>query len=195
MNSKISRDAERETMKRKKIIEQLKKLKVMIDRGATDGERAAAQHIFDALCQANSITPDELCDVRSVRFFTCKTEYERRLLLQIVCAVLNVHSSDAGFSVWKEGRKRNSRGFELTEAEFVKVERLYRIYRKDFQKEVERTYRAFVQANNIFPAAQRQAEQERILTQEEYDDLCRVVSLSEMMRKSRVNAEIAGRTA
>lgn len=182
-------------MKRKKIIEQLKKLNVMIARGATDGERAAAQRVFDALCRANNITPDELCDVRSVRFFTCKGEYERRLLLQIVCAVLNVHSGDAGFSVWREGRKRNSRGFELTEAEYIKIERLYRIYRKDFQKEVERTFHAFVQANDIFPTAQRQAEQERILTQEEYGELCRVVLLSEVMKKSRVNAEIAGRTA
>lgn len=172
-------------MKRKKLIEQLKKLRTLAERGATEHERDAAQRMFDTICRTHNITPDELADVREVRFFEVKTDYDRKLLVQIVCAVLD--SRD--FDVWKQGQKRNKRGFALTEAEYVKIERLYRIYRADFQKQIDRAYRAFVEANRIYPATARSGNADE-LTQAEYDELLQVVMMSEIMTKSRVNAEL-----
>jgi len=172
-------------MKRKKLIEQLKKLRVLAERGATVHERDTAQRMFDTICRTHGITPDLLIDVREVRFFDVKTEYDRKLLVQIVCAVLD--SRD--FSIWRQGKKRNKRGFELTEAEFVKVDRLYRIYRADFQTQIDRAYRAFVEANDIYPATAKGGDSDK-LTQDEYDELLQIVRMSEVITKSRVNAEL-----
>ena len=47
-------------MKRKKLIEQLRKLRGLIERGATEHERDTAQRIYDTLCQKHGITADEL---------------------------------------------------------------------------------------------------------------------------------------
>lgn len=173
-------------MKRKKLIEQLKKLRGLIERGATEHERDTAQRIFDTLCQTHSITADELFETREVRFFDVKTDYDRRLLLQIVAAVLDSTS----FSLWKQGRKRNKRGFELTTAEYVKIERLYRIYRQEIQKEFERTYKAFVECNHIYPDTARTSHADDDITPEEYDELKRVVMMADVMTKSRINSEL-----
>ena len=174
-------------MKRKKLIEQLKKLRNLAERGATEHERDAAQRMYDTICRTHDITPDELVDVREVRFFDVKTEHDRKLLVQIVCAVLDL----TDFSVWKQGRKRNKLGFELTEAEFVKIERMYRIYRADFRKQIDRAYRAFVEANRIYPATAHSGHSDE-LTAEEYEELKQAFLLSEVMTKSRVDAELRG---
>lgn len=173
-------------MKRKKVIEQLKKLRNMIERGATEHERDTAQRIYDALCRNHDVTPDELFDTKSVKFFTFKGEHERRLLSQIIAAVTN--STD--FSVWRQGRKRTVHGFELTETEYVKAELLFRVYGGDLRKEMDRTYRAFLETNKIFPATARESCDD--LTPEEYEELKRVVMMADVMTASRINKEIGG---
>lgn len=173
-------------MKRKKLIEQLKKLRGLIERGATEHERDTAQRIYDTLCQTHSITQGELFETKSVKFFTFKGEHERQLLAQIVAAV----TDSTTFSVWKQGRKRTVCGFELTEAEYVKAERLFRIYRKDLQKEMDRVYHAFLETNRIYPATARTSSDD--ITPEEYEELKRVVMMAEVMTASRVNKEIQG---
>ena len=56
-------------MKRKKLIEQLKKLRTLSERGATEHERDTAQRMFDTICQTHGIALHEIVDVREVRFF------------------------------------------------------------------------------------------------------------------------------
>lgn len=172
-------------MKRKKLIEQLRKLRGLIERGATEHERDTAQRIFDTLCQTHGITADELFEPKSVRMFAFKGEHERRLLLQIVAAV----TDSTTFSTYKQGRKRTLRGFELSDAEFVKVERLFRIYRKDMAKEMDRVYHAFLETNKIYPATASVRDADDI-TPEEYEELKRVVMMADVMTKSRVNSEL-----
>ena len=172
-------------MKRKKLIEQLKKLRTLAERGATEHERDTAQRMFDTICQTHSITPDELFDVREVRFFEVKTKYERRLLAQIVAACLDTRD----FSVWKKGRKRNQLGFELTEAEHIQVDRLYRTYRAAFEKEIERTYRAFIAVNDVYPKSTRVNTSD--LTEDELAELKQIMAMSMVIPKTRVHTEIA----
>ena len=172
-------------MKRKKLIEQLRKLRGLIERGATEHERDTAQRIYDTLCQTHGITADELFEPKSVKMIAFRGEHERRLLFQIVAAVTDSTNS----SVFQQGKKRTSRGFELTDAEFVKVDRLFRIYRKDMAAEMDRVYRAFVETNKIYPATARVNDADDI-TPEEYEELKRVVMMADVMTKSRVNSEL-----
>lgn len=171
-------------MTRDKAIQQLKKLRTLAERGATEHERDAAQRMFEKLNEANDIAPEELFDTREVCFFTAKTDFEKRLVTQIVAAVLDSHD----FSSWKKGRKRNQIGFELTVAEFAKAERLYRVYKKDLEKEMERTYHAFLRTNMIYATSvTRDAD---ALTEEEIFEIKRVIEMAGVMTASRVNAEI-----
>ena len=171
-------------MTREKAIQQLKKLRALAERGATEHERDAAQRMFEKLCAVNEIAPEELFDVREVCFFTAKTDIESRLITQIVSAVLNSHE----FSQWKKGRKRNQMGFELTKGEYAKVERLYRIYKDDLSKEIERTYHAFIHTNMIYATSYtRDAD---ALTEEELCEIKRVIEMAGVMTASRVNAEL-----
>ena len=171
-------------MTREKTIQQLKKLHALAERGATEHERDAAQRMFEKLCAVNEITPEELFDVREVCFFTAKTTFEKRLVTQIVAAVLNSHD----FTTWKKGRKRNQIGFELTKGEHAKADRLFRVYKKDLEKEMERTYLAFLRTNMIYATSvTRDAD---ALTEEEIREIRRVIEMAGVMTASRVNAEI-----
>lgn len=173
-------------MKRKKLIEQLKKLRTLSERGATEHERDTAQRMFDTICQTHGIALHEIVDVREVRFFEVKSKYDRRLLVQIVAVCLDTKD----FSLWKKGRKRNQLGVELTEAEYVQVGRLYHAYRAAFEKEIERTYRAFIQANDVYPKSTKMDKSE--LTAEELEELCQIMAMSTVIPKTCVHAEITG---
>ena len=175
-------------MTREKAIQQLKKLRALAERGATEHERDAAQRMFERLCDLNEIAPDELFDTREVCFFTAKTTFEKRLITQIVAAVLDSHD----FTTWKKGRKRNQIGFELTKGEHAKADRLFRVYKKDLEEEMERTYHAFLRTNMIYATSvTRDAD---ALTEEEIREIRRVIEMAAVMTASRVSAEIGGTT-
>ena len=171
-------------MTREKAILQLKKLRALAERGATEHERDAAQRMFEKLNKANDIAPEELFDMREVCFFTAKTDLEKRLVTQIVAAVLDSHD----FTSWKKGKRRNQIGFELTKGEYIKVSRLFDVYKKDLEKEMDRTYHAFVRANMIYASSvTRDAD---AITEEELREIKRVIEMAGVMTASRVNAEL-----
>ena len=171
-------------MTREKAILQLKKLRALAERGATEHERDAAQRMFEKLSEANDIAPEELFDMREVCFFTAKTDLEKRLVTQIVAAVLDSHD----FTSWKKGKRRNQIGFELTKGEYIKVSRLFDVYKKDLEKEIDRTYHAFVRANMIYASSvTRDAD---AITEEELREIKRVIEMAGVMTASRVNAEL-----
>ena len=171
-------------MTREKAIQQLKKLRALAVRGATEHERDAAQRMFEKLSAANDIAPEELFDMREVCFFTAKTDLEKRLITQIVAAVLDSHD----FTSWKKGKRRNQIGFDLTKGEYVKVSRLFSVYKKDLKAEIERTYLAFLRTNMIYATSlTRNAD---ALTEEEIREIKRVIEMASVMTASRVNVEL-----
>lgn len=172
-------------MTRPKLIEQLKKLRTLAARNTNPHESDTAQQMFDSICEKNGITPDELMDVREVRWFIKHSDYERRLLQQIIASVLDCDT----FTVWKNKRKRNHIGVELSHAEYIKIERLYRIYTADLKKEMERTYRAFLASNSIYPESLK-SDSDQELTPDELAELKRIVAMAAVIDVSRVHAEL-----
>lgn len=133
-------------MTREQAVEKLKRLKALIDRPGTEGEREAAQALYDSLLEKYQIEEKQVAPEIKKRWFRFKTKLERKLLIQIFYAV----TGDATF--WeKVDHRRHDLGVDCTEAEKIEIEFLYNFYREALNKDLETFISAFISANDIYP--------------------------------------------
>lgn len=128
--------------------ERLLKLLAMRDRGF-GGEAENAELLLNKLLKKNGLTESDLTDgdfCKSPRTFKFSAKIERRLLVQIVSAVVDQWD---GSTFCRKNRPKEI-VFELTDPQFAEVTVLFSLYRDALYKTLDRAYRAFVQANNIF---------------------------------------------
>lgn len=137
-------------MTRESLIRKLRGIYELAQRGATPGERDAALAQLERLLTMNSLTLDDLIEVKETRWFSYSSKYERKLLLQTVSAVLK-SATFAEHSERVNGRLNGRKaGFELTHAQHIEVMRKYTAYKKALAEEMDRTYKAFIHKNHIY---------------------------------------------
>ncbi len=135
---------------REKLLEKLKKVKALAERGSS-GERDSAAALLTALMKKHGITDADLEGAEiSVHWFRYKTIYERKLLFQL--SYMHLGSGHAAGCVGKyTGRKRKEVGINCTPAQFIEIEADYQFYRKALEEELDVFYSAFIQKNELFP--------------------------------------------
>lgn len=133
------------------IIEKIRAIQALIERGATDGEKEAAANALRKLMDKFGVTEEQLSEFyegRKKYAFTVKNKIDSTILFQCFRKVRNIVGD---IQVWKSrgGRKFH---LELTEAEFTELERMYKHYSKLWIEELDLLLAAFCGKHNLFAA-------------------------------------------
>lgn len=132
--------------------ETLLKVYRLAQEGATDGERAAAETVFERELARRKMSREafeSLYEIGHERVskhrFYYKNRAEYTILFQVIGKVTG--ETTIGYEINKRSRKV---WFKLTQyqADYARV--LFAIYRRELAKEIERTIDAFIQANDIY---------------------------------------------
>lgn len=128
--------------------ELLKKLHTLAERGATEGEKAAARERLENLLQKYDIDDAELADdVLDLHWFTCKDAMERKLFYQ-VCNKVN--KDRVTYRRNYGAGQRTTRGVKCTKAEALQIEIEYDFYKTLWHEELDFFLLAFIQKHQIF---------------------------------------------
>lgn len=133
-------------MTKEQAIEKLKRIKALVDRPGTDGEKQAALALYNRLLEKYQLADNEVAEEIKKRWFHYSLPIERKLLDQIIYAV----TGDTMIWHYKDKRCRDC-GIECTEAEAAEIEFLFNFYRAELQKQLDLFMSAFIQSNDIYP--------------------------------------------
>ena len=164
-----------------KIIDKLKKLLALAERGEA-GEAQNARRILENELRKHNLTLEDLAsDKRKNYVFPYKDKDERRLLVQILVNVCGSKSEAFNESTYNSKKKRLYA--YLTDMEYIDVSNMYDFHRKHLRKEKERflkdLFSAYVNKHNIFD----KDPSERTNSDEEvnWDEIRRILHLAEGM--------------
>lgn len=133
-----------------KILEKLKKIKALAERGV-GGEKETAMRMYEELCQKYGISEDEAekaLEKLEKRWFSYSTQLEKQLLLHIF---YKVTGSPEHYVYVGKYRHRKKCGCVCTALEAAEIELLFGFYREEMEKELEVFMIAFTQRNYLFP--------------------------------------------
>lgn len=160
--------------------ERLRKIYQLSVRGIA-GERETAQRLLQSLLDKHGLTISDIADEeRSDRKFKYNTAQERRLLIQIFAKVLG--STD--FKVWGYTYHLKTIGISATNAEFIEMSILFEDHKLELKKQMQRLFSAFVQANKLFPPANK--DNRPALTDEEIAELRKVLQMAQAIEPTPV---------
>lgn len=172
------------TTERKSIINKLKKIAALADRGV-GGERVNAKIQLEKLLEKYSL---DMSDIQGQAdqptewwFFPYATRVEKDLLIQCY-ATLNL-ADDEGFLRYR--RSRNPRGlkFELTTMQKAELADMYKYYRKLYTKEMKLLFSAFLNKHNLFSESSGDREPPKLSLEE-------MAALLQMMSSLRTSVHI-----
>ena len=134
-------------------IELIKKLKSLADdsRGNDNERQSAETRLNELMLKYNIKIEDIIADEPKERFIPFDTEYEQRLIHQIVYKLWKHEKPIMSYTNKKKKFNREHLILNLTDAEFIEFEYLYDTYRRDFKKEMDIFYLAFISKNRIYP--------------------------------------------
>ena len=157
-------------MKKAEIIQKLRKLHALVERGSP-GERENAKVLLIRLLEKFDLTIDDFVDRKVWAKFPYRTVFEKDLLFQVTFKV-------TGDSTLTYVTEKNNMSLKLTESEQIEVKRLYAIYRKALKKEFETTFQAFIHKHWIFPKtpSDDNERKECTLSQEEIEKLVKAMA-------------------
>jgi hypothetical protein len=114
---------------------------------ATQGERNNARVLYERLKAKYRLTDEDVSEVSLdwVEFFF-NDDWEYRLITQVLAHVKN----DSPETYIDRHSKRKARFAKLTLSEAKRARQEYEVFRKAWQIEIERCFRAFVQKNEIY---------------------------------------------
>lgn len=153
------------------IKDKLAKIKTMAERG-TPGERQAARRLLSELLKKHNLTIDDLTtDETSLVWLRYKYPYERRLITQILCRLLNVDE----ISIYKQKGKK-AVGVQLTPRIHAEFKEFWATYRKPLTDEVQAyinsVFSAFCQKHALF--SNQPSSGERRMTDAERERLSNI---------------------
>lgn len=170
-------------------IERMKKILALARRGV-GGEKATAEAMLEKLLAKYDMSIADLdgdAGLAQRREFKYSTEFDRKLLSQIVASVLGTRS----LTSWRRRGKKQV-GFDLTTLQFAEVDVRYSAYRGALRKELEkatgRVYAAFVQANNLGVSA---GDDDEPADDMDLDELHAILGLMQAMRPTPIHRQIA----
>ncbi|RMF99722.1 MAG: hypothetical protein D6726_12515, partial [Nitrospirae bacterium] len=113
------------------------------------GEREVAQAKLQELLKKHNLTLEDIADETTNWVgFSYRTKYEERLLLQCAFYITNAKRLEV-----KEHKKARKIYFNLTRTQAADLESIYDHYRKEFKKELETLFLAFLHRHHIFPSS------------------------------------------
>ena len=138
-------------MEYEKIIDKIKKLQALAERGEK-GEALAAKRALDELCEKNGIKLEDLFEEKK-ELVEFKLPYNdpqaKKILFQCYCKVTNL----AEICYFKY-RKTNIISFKLTKSQEIDLRGMFEFYFKQFKKErkkqLEILTKAFISKHNIY---------------------------------------------
>lgn len=164
-----------------KIIEKLKKLLALAERGEA-GEAHNARRLLENELRKHNLTLEDLAsDKRKNYVFPYKDKDERRLLVQILVNVCGSKSEAFTESTYNSKKKRLYA--YLTDMEYIDVSNMYDFHRSHLRKEKERLlkelFSAYVNKHNIFDKdpSERTTPDEEV----DWDEIRRILHLAEGM--------------
>ena len=169
-------------------IQRMKKILALARRGV-GGEKVTAEGMLAKLLAKYGMTVADLesdAGLAQRREFKYSTEFDRKLLSQIVASVLGTRS----LTSWRRRGKRQV-GFDLTALQFAEIDVRYNAYRGALRKELEKTtgrvYAAFVQANNLGVSA---GDDDEPAEDMDLNELHAILGLMQAMRPTPVHRQI-----
>lgn len=139
-----------------KKMELLKKLQALAERGER-GERSAAKRQLERLMNKYNIQETDLTDeIVSMHWFKTRGKYEKQLLAQLVDKIARGRTTYR--HTYGPGQ-RTETGVECTKAEALQIQIELEFYARQFEKEVNLFFRAFIQKHEIYndePPAEHQ---------------------------------------
>ena len=129
------------------ILDKLKKIQKLANRGSTESEKRTAQNLLNQLSAKYNISLEDLKDYTSKNIYTwhCSTDDEKDLLIQILSKVIQEQYMDL---IEKEDRQF---GLKLTYLQYVEVDTLFGLYKDQLMNEIYYLKQAFYKKHNLFP--------------------------------------------
>lgn len=127
------------------INEKIKKVYELVKRG-TENEKKVAERKLKLLMEKYNISEEELDDTNvECEFFKYKTEYQKRLVHQIIFTVLG------DVPTYSSPYKKKHIGAYCTKAQKVEIEFMVDFYYRAFCEDLDVFMKAFIHRNGIYP--------------------------------------------
>ena len=133
-------------IQRDKIIEKLKKIKALAERGVGGEKETALRMYLDFRYELED--EDIIQDAVSLHWFSYKTQLEEELLIQIF---YKVTGSIEYYRYTGRSSRRKTRGCDCTEIEAAEITLLFNFYRAELKRELQAFMMAFKSGNNLYP--------------------------------------------
>ncbi len=135
---------------RERLLEKLEHIKAISEKGYK-GERIAAEEHLHRLMEKYNITEGDLENTGICTFFiSYKTDYEKRLLVQLSYMHLGYgHACDTLGTY--TNRKHKKVAIDCTPAQYIEIEADFEFYRVALAEEMDVFFSAFIQKNKLFP--------------------------------------------
>ena len=125
--------------------ELIKKIKALAE-GGTGGEKKNAEALLNKLMKKYNISYDEIDDdIVEEEAFKYRDQQQKILLIQVIYKVTN----EKGKS-WTYKNKRNTLFAKVTKAQKIEIECFYDWYKRQWIKERDLFFSAFIQKHSIF---------------------------------------------
>jgi hypothetical protein len=169
-------------MTHNKIIEKLYLLRCSINgNGRTDNEKSNAKTLYNRLLLKYSLTDEDIKPPeKKVVWFHAANEYEKHLLVQIICATLNIET----LSHYYKPSNRYTIGVELTKEETKTIKTKFEAYRVPLHKEIEACLSGFVHANKIF--SENSSSSNKKLSEQELAEIEKILNYMQFIKKTPV---------
>lgn len=134
---------------RDKIVDKLKGIKALAERGI-DGEKTAALNLLDKLMTKYNITDSDLeKEDTNLEFFKFENELHRKLISQIIYMILG------DVEMYRQKYKYKQIAVYCTKAECLEIKICIEFYWRAFNEEMELFYFAFLEKNSLFPTPEK----------------------------------------
>lgn len=175
-----------------RIIDKIKKLKELVDRGV-DGEVLAAKRAIEQLCEKYDINIEELFEEEK-KLYTFKIKYNNKFEQQLLFQCYSKVTNRKKISYYRSKSKPNIIEFELTHIEYIDLIGMFEFYRKAWDKTIKSSLKdlfdAFISKNHISYDNDQEDDNSEPLTFEEWKRLIRIQDLMSTMEVSSYRKQL-----
>jgi hypothetical protein len=155
------------------VMDYLRKIKALADRGATEGEKSVARALLDRLLEKHNVLYEDLFEEKKDwHIFRWTSDTERTLFVGCLFKIVSWDPDrEPRISTWnpaKQGHMKNGWRVELTAQQFIDVSIYYEHYQREWQTLQVEIFNAFIQKNSLAKPADPNNPARKQLTDEEY---------------------------
>lgn len=182
-------------MKREEILDRLRKMKQLADRGV-GGERENAERLLSEIAEQYGINLADIEEERLEDFFVTLIESWKHDMLSQLCALKRQELKREGVSLegdrmsaWKCRGRNISKVKNCTKAEWLELMAKLKVLARDYKRQLGNYYHAFLMANNLLVEPEDD-EEEKELSREDRSRLFRIAQMAHGIEKSQLNKQL-----